>query len=123
VASQSMISSRIAFCFDGSLPLNSPWCHQLTVCRPHTLVAIRVSVFGQSEDNNLVNLCRTATVETIARNAEDMRVSAKLANVISATNSIHKSYAPVDLAQVRAPTTLELRDVGASERNRTGRKV
>jgi len=31
-----------------------------------------------------------------------MQVSVKLANLISATNSIHKSYASVDLAQVRA---------------------
>jgi hypothetical protein len=80
-------------------------------------------VFGYSEDRNLLDLRRTAAVEAIAGNAGDMQVSAKLANSISATNSIHKTYAPVDLAQVRAAD--EARTVGRRRirENRTGRKV
>jgi hypothetical protein len=84
---------------------------------------VRALVFGQSEERNLLDLRRTAAVEAIAGNAEDMQVSAKLANSISATNSIHKTYAPVDLAQVRAAD--EARTVGRRRirENRTGRKV
>jgi hypothetical protein len=81
---------------------------------------VRALVFGHSEDRNLLDLRRTAAVEAIAGNAEDMQVSAKLANSTSATNSIHKTY---DLAQVRAAD--EARTVGRRRirENRTGRKV
>jgi hypothetical protein len=56
-----------------------PRDHQLTVCRRHVFL---MRFFGQSEDRNLCKIC-----EAIAGNAEDMQVSAKLANSISATKS------------------------------------
>jgi len=47
------------------------------------------------ESRKLLDLRRTAAVEAIADDADRMQVSAKLANSISTTNSIHKTYAPV----------------------------
>lgn len=85
--------------------------------------AVRAHIFGPQENRKLLDLRRTAAVEAIAGDADRMQVSAKLANSISATNSIHKTYAPVDLAQVQAAD--RARTVGRRRRreNKMGRKV
>ena len=84
---------------------------------------IRARVFGPKEDRKLLDLRRTAAVEAIAGNAAGTQVSAKLANSISATNAIHKTYAPVDMAQVRAAD--EARALGRRKmrENKPGQKV
>jgi hypothetical protein len=73
---------------------------------------IRGLVFGDGETRTLADFRRSGTVEAIRGDAADGQIAAKMANRFDKSSTIKKTYAPVDLAAVRA----------ADEARRRGRK-
>jgi hypothetical protein len=63
---------------------------------------IRAAVFGPAENRTLADLRRSGAVEAIKGGASAAGLSAKMANDLSSSNSLHKTYVPVDLATVRS---------------------
>jgi hypothetical protein len=63
--------------------------------------AVRVMVFGEAEDRQLADFCRSGGVEALAGDVPPEKLSTKMANTISASNRLHRSYAPVVLTSVR----------------------
>ena len=61
--------------------------------------AVRAKVFGDAEDRQLANVRRG--VEALAGDVPPERLAAKMGNTLSASNRLHKTYAPVALASVR----------------------
>ena len=62
---------------------------------------VRTLVFGAAETRQLADFRRSGTVEALAGDIEPGKLSAKMANTISASNQLHKTYGPVVLASVR----------------------
>ena len=63
--------------------------------------AVRIMVFGQDETRQLADFRRSGTVEALAGDASPEKLSSKMANSISTSNRLHKTYGPVVLADVR----------------------
>lgn len=63
--------------------------------------AIRAAVFGEGENRQLADMRRSGTVEAFAGGASPGSVSAKMANTLSASTRLQKTYAPVHIATVR----------------------
>ena len=62
---------------------------------------IRLALFGSDDRRAMIDLRRSGAVEAIRGGADAEGLSAKMANNLSASNAIHKTYVPVDLATVR----------------------
>jgi hypothetical protein len=80
-----------------------PW-----VARPYTkdtlakdFRVIRSLVLGHKESRTLADLRRSGAVEAMTGGATAEDLSQKMANPLSASNALHKTYNPVDLAAVR----------------------
>jgi hypothetical protein len=58
-------------------------------------------VFGKWETRQLADFRRSGTVEALAGDIQPEKLSAKMANSLSQSNRLHKTYAPVQLASVR----------------------
>lgn len=67
----------------------------------HDFAALREIVFP-GDRRQLRDMRRAGTVEIVAGGPETGSMSAKLANSIERSNVLHKTYAPVDITQVRA---------------------
>jgi hypothetical protein len=63
--------------------------------------AVRELVFGKKETRQLADFRRSGTVEALAGNAVPEKLSSKMANSLSQSNRLHKTYGPVQLASVR----------------------
>jgi len=63
--------------------------------------AVRAMVFGEAETRQLADFRRSGSVEALAGDVPPEKLSSKMANTISASNRLHKTYAPVVLASVR----------------------
>jgi hypothetical protein len=63
--------------------------------------AVRELVFGDGETRQVADFRRSGTVEALAGNAAPEKLSSKMANSLSQSNRLHKTYAPVQLASVR----------------------
>jgi hypothetical protein len=63
--------------------------------------AVRAVVFGHGETRQLADFRRSGTVEAFAGEAAPEQVSAKMANTLSSSNRLHRTYAPAQLAPVR----------------------
>ncbi|MGA0564121.1 hypothetical protein ACO2RV_16880 [Ancylobacter sp. VNQ12] len=63
--------------------------------------AVRAAVFGPEETRQLADMRRSGTVEAFAGGASPGGVSAKMANTLSASTRLQKTYAPVHIATVR----------------------
>lgn len=61
---------------------------------------VRAMVFGAAEARTLADFRRSGAVEAMAGNATSEALSAKMANTLSASNALHKTYVPVDLDAV-----------------------
>jgi hypothetical protein len=61
------------------------------------------------DKRRLMDMRRSGTVEAVAGEAESMTIAAKMANSIEHANHLHKTYAPVELAAVRAADAARLR--------------
>lgn len=57
-------------------------------------------VFGASETRQVADFRRSGSV-ALAGNAPPEKLSSKMANSLSTSNRLHKTYAPVQLANVR----------------------
>jgi hypothetical protein len=63
--------------------------------------SVRLFVFGLVEERQLADFRRSGSVDAFAGDAPPEKVSAKMANSLSASNRLHRTYAPVQLAAVR----------------------
>ena len=79
-------------------------------------------VFGNSETRQLADFRRSGTVEALAGGIAATTLSAKMANSISASTRLQKTYSPVMLAAVREADKArlagrsKLREVGPAVR-------
>jgi hypothetical protein len=80
---------------------------------------IRALVFGLHDQRQIQDMRRSGAVEAMRGDASPTKLSAKMANTISSSNRLHRTYIPVDIAAVRDVD--EARAVGR-ERNR-GKKL
>jgi hypothetical protein len=62
---------------------------------------VREMVFGADEKRQLADFRRSGTVEAFAGKATAEDVSAKMANTLSASNQLHRTYSPIQLSAVR----------------------
>ena len=62
---------------------------------------VRAMVFGPGETRQLADFRRSGTVEALAGDVSPSSLSSKMANSISVSNRLHKTYGPVQLATVR----------------------
>jgi hypothetical protein len=67
----------------------------------HDFADIRAQVFGPLERRQLADFRRTGSVEALAGGADPDTLSSKMANSLSHSNRLHKTYAPVQLSKVR----------------------
>ena len=63
--------------------------------------SVRSIVFGPADQRQLADMRRSGAVEAVAGGAKGEQLSAKMANTLSASNRLHKTYVPVDVAAVR----------------------
>jgi hypothetical protein len=61
----------------------------------------RTATFGEGDKRQLADLRRSGAVEAFAGRAEPGLVASKMANTLSASNRLHRTYVPVDAASVR----------------------
>jgi hypothetical protein len=77
-----------------------------------------------SDKRRLMDMRRSGVVEAIAGDAGPLGLSAKLANSIERSNTLHKTYAPVDIEAVRSTDAARLRGRQRMRaQNETGAKV
>lgn len=69
---------------------------------------VRKIVFP-GDTRRLMDMRRSGVVEAVAGDVAPLGLSAKLANSIDRSNTLHKTYAPVDIAAVRAADEARLR--------------
>lgn len=62
---------------------------------------IREQVFGKTERRTLADFRRSGVVEATAGGAAAEQISSKLANTLSASNRLHRTYSPANTATVR----------------------
>jgi hypothetical protein len=63
--------------------------------------AVRVRLFGEDERRQLADFRRSGSVEALAGEAPPEKLSSKMANTLSASNRLHKTYGPIILQSVR----------------------
>jgi hypothetical protein len=74
----------------------------------HDFAAVRELVFP-GDRRRLMDMRRSGAAEAVAGEAKPGTLSAKMANSIESSNSLHKTYSPVDLASVRSADAARLR--------------
>jgi hypothetical protein len=62
---------------------------------------VRTLVFGEQEKRQLADFRRSGSVEALAGDVAPEKLSSKMANSLSQSNRLQKTYAPVQLAAVR----------------------
>ena len=63
--------------------------------------AVRAMVFGDEERRQLADFRRSGAVEAVSGDAPPAKLAAKMANTLSASNRLHRTYAPTRLIDVR----------------------
>jgi hypothetical protein len=66
----------------------------------HDFAAVRALTFPHDK-RRLMDMRRSGVVEAVAGDASPIGLAAKLANSIGRSNTLHKTYAPVDIEAVR----------------------
>jgi len=74
----------------------------------HDFAAVRALVFP-GDKRRLMDMRRSGAVEAIAGGAGPFGLAAKLANSIGRSNTLHKTYAPVDIEAVRSADDARLK--------------
>jgi hypothetical protein len=64
--------------------------------------AVRAAVFGPDESRTLADFRQSGAIEAAAGGADPSTIAAKMANTLSTSNSLHRTYVPVELTKVRA---------------------
>jgi hypothetical protein len=85
----------------------------------HDFAALRALTFP-ADKRRLMDMRRSGVVEAIAGDAGPLGLSAKLANSIERSNTLHKTYAPVDIEAVRGTDNARLK---GRRRIRAGNKT
>jgi hypothetical protein len=85
----------------------------------HDFAAIRAVAFPEDK-RRLMDMRRSGVVEAVAGDAGPLGLAAKLANSIGRSNTLHKTYAPVDLEAVRGADDARLK---GRRRIRAGNKA
>ena len=62
---------------------------------------VRTKVFGSGETRQLADFRRSGATEALAGNVPPEKLSSKMANTLSTSNRLHRTYAPVQHASVR----------------------
>ena len=62
---------------------------------------IRTLVFGPDDERQIQDMRRSGAVEAMRGDAAPTKLSAKMANTISSSNRLHRTYIPVDIGAVR----------------------
>jgi hypothetical protein len=70
---------------------------------------VRSLVFGRGEVRTLADFRRSGALEALAGGGQAKHLSAKMANTLSASNALHKTYTPVELSSVRAADAARLK--------------
>jgi hypothetical protein len=73
----------------------------------HEFAAVRALAFP-GDKRRLMDMRRSGVVEAVAGNASPIGLAAKLANSIGRSNTLHKTYAPVDIEAVRGTDSARL---------------
>jgi hypothetical protein len=67
----------------------------------HDFAAVRALAYP-ADTRKLMDMRRSGVVEAIAGDAGPLGLAAKLANSIGRSNTLHRTYAPVDIQAVRS---------------------
>lgn len=62
---------------------------------------VRANLLGPDERRQLAGVRRSGATEDLAGKVPPEKLASKMANTLSASNRLHKTYAPVQLASVR----------------------
>jgi hypothetical protein len=62
---------------------------------------VRAQVFGEEETRQIADFRRSGATEALAGDVPPEKLPSKMANSLSTSNKLHKTYAPVQLASVR----------------------
>jgi hypothetical protein len=62
---------------------------------------IRSLLFGPNDERQIQDMRRSGAVEAVRGDATPMKLSAKMANTLSSSNRLHRTYVPVDVAAAR----------------------
>lgn len=102
-----------------------PW-----IPRPYTkdtlaedFATVRAAAFGALERRQLQDFRRSGAVEAVAGGARPADLSAKMANTLSASNRLHRTYVPVDVASVRSVDEARARGREHIRKNKNRPKV
>lgn len=63
--------------------------------------AVRAKVFGQAEDRQLADFRRSGVAEAVSGDVTPAKLSSKMANTISTSNKLYRTYSPQKLSDVR----------------------
>jgi hypothetical protein len=63
--------------------------------------AVRAKVFSPAERRQIADFRRSGATEALAGDVPPEKLSSKMANSLSTSNKLHKTYAPIQLASVR----------------------
>jgi hypothetical protein len=63
--------------------------------------AVRTRAFGKAETRQIADFRRSGATEALAGDIPPEKLSSKMANSLSTSNRLHRTYAPVQLASVR----------------------
>jgi hypothetical protein len=74
----------------------------------HDFAAVRALAFP-GDKRRLMDIRRSGVVEAVAGKADAIGLAAKLANSIGRSNTLNKTYAPVDIEAVRNTDEARLR--------------
>jgi hypothetical protein len=74
----------------------------------HDFAAVRTFAFPDDK-RRLMDMRRSGVVEAVAGDAGPIGLAAKLANSIGRSNTLHKTYAPVDIEAVRSADIARLK--------------
>jgi hypothetical protein len=85
----------------------------------HDFAAVRAVAFP-ADKRRLMDMRRSGVVEAVAGDAGPIGLAAKLANSIGRSNTLHKTYAPVDIEAVRGTDDARLK---GRRRIRAGNKT
>jgi hypothetical protein len=84
---------------------------------------VRASLFGEAEKRQLADMRRSGAVEADAGGTTDADLSNKMANTISASARLRKTYTPVNVVSVRRVDEARKRGREALREQRPGKRV
>jgi hypothetical protein len=85
--------------------------------------AMRTALFGTDEGRQLADFRRSDATEALAGDAAPETLSSKMANSLSASNRLHKTYGPVQLAYLRDTDAARARGRAKLREQKSGESV